>query len=287
MSCSPRIGRLPASWILHGSPPSWRSCLVLQVWVWFVVQGLLRGGDLAGFFPPGGRKGCKIGARVKIRARSASGAPRAARHEPGGRAGRTSRGEASRGARGCPPSEGCPSQAEAAVKKSHGCAPRVSPFWAASSPVRATAEASLVFVLVRFVPNELCKITVRFHDRRWPSRGDAGGRTAGGGSVGRSGGQRTRSPSRNGGQRTRSPSRNGGQRTRSLIVCFCFALTGTGAHVVPSVCACRRSGKGEIARYRIVCAGRRAPAATPGRAPAAVPGRRSATASGGGSATAA
>ncbi|MEU4161592.1 hypothetical protein, partial [Actinoplanes sp. NPDC026670] len=32
--------------------------------MWFVVQGPLRGEDLAAFFPSGHGKGCKIGARV-------------------------------------------------------------------------------------------------------------------------------------------------------------------------------------------------------------------------------
>jgi hypothetical protein len=71
------------------------------------------------------------------------------------------------------------------------------------------------------------------------------------------------------------PGRGDGQRTRSPIVCACFALTRAGAHVVPSLRACPRCGEGEIAHCRIVCAGRRTPATTPGRTPATASGGRS------------
>jgi hypothetical protein len=48
------------------------------------VQGLPRRGDLAAFFLLGCGKGCKIGARVKSRARSANGGRRVLADEPWG-----------------------------------------------------------------------------------------------------------------------------------------------------------------------------------------------------------
>jgi hypothetical protein len=137
---------------------------------------------------------------------------------------------------------------------------RVSPFCAATLQVRVTAEVSLAFVLVSVILSTLRKITVRSDDLGRPSRGDAGSGSVFVLTVDTAG--------RSDGRRTRSPGRSDGQRTRSPIVCACFAPTGTGAHVVPSACACRRPGEGEIARCRIACAGRRAPATMPGRTPA-------------------